>query len=143
MSDMIAKSDYDVLVKSVGDLQERLVKAELVAAAARDNEARTSEIAKAGEISALPVNPVEYGDNLYKLGKLDAALKSYFANLVKTADGMLMELGIFAEHGTTQSAIDTSPVTKAANSANPREALLNLSPRDAALYVASRQAATK
>ena len=140
--EMIAKSDYDILAKSVEQLNARLVKAEAEAEAARDSREREARIVKAAELSALPVTAVELGGNLHKLAKLDPALEQYFSALIKTADEMLTGLGIFEERGTAQAAAFVEPVAKAAKSANPREALPNLSKADAAAYVQARQVAT-
>ena len=145
MSDveMVAKSDYEVLAKSVELLKDRLAKAEAEAEAARDSRERDARIAKAAELTALPVTAVELGSNLHKLAKFDPALAQYFDALIKTADNMLNGLGVFQEYGTSQMPELSEPVMKAAQSADPRAALLSLNARDAAKYVASRQAATR
>jgi len=139
--DMVAKSDYDALVKTVEGLQARVAQAEAETDAARHTQERLTEIAKAGELLALPVNPTELGDALYKLGQSDPALKQYFAALLKTADNMLAGLGIFEERGTAQAAPYEDPVAKAAAAEDPRAALLNLSPQAAVAYIKARQAA--
>jgi len=139
--DMVAKSDYDALVKTVEGLQARVAQAEAETDAARHTQERLTEIVKAGELLALPVNPTELGDALYKLGQSDPALKQYFAALLKTADNMLAGLGIFEERGTAQAAPYEDPVAKAAAAEDPRAALLNLSPQAAVAYIKARQAA--
>jgi len=144
MSDieMVAKAQYDLLSGTVDDLKTRLAKAEALAETARDQQALNESIAKAQELAALPINPTELGTNLWKLAKADAQLAIYFDAVLKASDRLLWDLGIFGERGTDKVADQTDPVLKAAQSANPREALLNLNKRDAAKYVAMRQAAT-
>ena len=144
MSEMetVAKAQYDLLANTVEDLKTRLAKAEAVAEQARDTAALQDTIAKAGELVALPINATELGTNLWKLAKQDATLANYFEAVLKAADKLLLDLGIYGERGTSQVAETTDPILKAAQSADPRAALLALNPRDANEYLAKRQAAT-
>jgi hypothetical protein len=139
--EMVAKAQYDLLAGTVDDLKTRLAKAESIAEAARDASALQDAIAKAGALEALPINPSELGTNMHKLAKSDPQLALYFDAVLKAADKLLLDLGIYGERGIT-TGNDTDPVMKAAQSANPREAMLSLNRRDAAEYLAKRQAAT-
>lgn len=139
--EMVAKAQYDLLAGTVDDLKTRLAKAESIAEAARDASALQDAIAKAGALEALPINPSELGTNMHKLAKSDPQLALYFDAVLKAADKLLLDLGIYGERGIT-TGNDADPVMKAAQSANPREAMLSLNRRDAAEYLAKRQAAT-
>jgi len=144
MSDveMVAKAQYDLLANSVTDLQTRLAKAEAIAESARDTSALQAAIVKAGELVALPINATDLGTNLHKLAKADPELAKYFEAVLKASDKLLLDLGIYGERGTSNVAETTDPILKAAQSADPRAALLALSPREANEYLAKRQAAT-
>ena len=139
--EMVAKAQYDLLAVTVTDLQTRLAKAEQVAEDARDASTLQAYIAKADALVALPISALDLGTNLHQLAKLDVKLANYFEAVLKAADTLLLDLGIYTERGTS-SAAESDPILKAAKSANPKEALLSLSARDQAEYLAKRQAAT-
>jgi len=139
--EMVAKAQYDLLAGTVDDLKTRLAKAEATAEASRDSAALQDAIAKAGALEALPINPSELGTNMHKLAKSDPQLALYFDAVLKAADKLLLDLGIYGERGITTGQ-DIDPVMKASQSADPRAALLGLDRRSANEYLAKRQAAT-
>ena len=144
MSDVetVAKAQYDLLATTVEDLKTRLAKAEEKAALADDASRLQESIAKARALEALPINATELGTNLHKLAKSDPQLAIYFDAVLKAADKLLLDLGIYGERGTSRTADASDPIEKAASATDPRAALLSLDKRAQAEYLAKRQAAT-
>lgn len=144
--ELIAKADYEKLAKAVSDLttqlataQVEIAKAQAEATAQREAREQEGYFEKARALSALPVAAAELGHKLWRLAKQDPESALYFESLLKTADNMLTDFGIYAARGRAQ-ADASDPVVKASLASDPVAALLALDRDAAARYVAKRQA---
>jgi len=140
--EMLEKAKND-LAKSNADLSERLAKAEARAAKQEEQSMIMAEIQKAKSSYAyIPVSQTEIGNFMYWVRKADAEKADWIESVMKSVDAQLRQASLYTEVGS--SYVDSSePVAKAANSANPKEDMLNVDPKAAQEYLARRRSALK
>lgn len=127
----------ETLETESAELKTQLAKAQEDLAKAAEEKTRIEWIEKADVCKSLPVKKDDLGS---RLAKLDKETADWFYAVLKAADKMLADAGVFAEVGTTESGPSTmnekiQSVMKSENKSF-EDALLSLSNDEQSKYIA-------
>mgnify|MGYP001590781298 CR=1 FL=1 len=93
--------------EQITTLKTELVKAQEDVAKAAEEHGRLEWVEKAEVCKSLPIKKDELGGNLAKLAKVDKDVAEWFYAVLKAADKMLSDAGVFAEVGTSEGGPTT------------------------------------
>jgi len=110
---------------------------------AREERDRETYIAKANSFAAIPVAPVELGEQLHALAKWDAKRLSFWTDLLKSVDAMAADAELFIEKGTAFTPEQPDALAVIAKSDDPKAEILKLSKKDAEAYLRSVRSRAK
>ncbi len=136
---------FIALQKSNEDLLIRVEKAENEAAQERDARERLTYLEKAQAISFVPVKSEDLAEQLHWLAKSDPKRLSFWEGILKSADALISDSGVFVEKGTSRSPENLTIVEKAQAMVDSgkvktlKDALLLIPPSEASAYVNSRR----
>ncbi len=140
----------DTVEKTATELEGRLAELEKANAAlvaevekAREERDRETYIAKANSFAAIPVAPVELGEQLHALAKWDAKRLSFWTDLLKSIDALAADAELFIEKGTAFTPEQPDALAVIAKSDDPKAEILKLSKKDAEAYLRSVRSRAK
>lgn len=110
---------------------------------AREERDRETYIAKANSFAAIPVAPVELGEQLHALAKWDAKRLSFWTDLLKSIDALAADAELFIEKGTAFTPEQPDVLAVIAKSDDPKAEILKLSKKDAEAYLRSVRSRAK
>lgn len=140
----------DTVEKTANELEGRLAELEKANAAlvaevekAREERDRETYIAKANGFAAIPVAPVELGEQLHALAKWDAKRLSFWTDLLKSIDALAADAELFIEKGTAFTPEQPDALAVIAKADDPKAEILKLSRKDAEAYLRSVRSRAK
>lgn len=140
----------DTVEKAATELEGRLAELEKANAAlvaevekAREERDRETYIAKANSFAAIPVAPVELGEQLHALAKWDAKRLSFWTDLLKSIDALAADAELFIEKGTAFTPEQPDALAVIAKADDPKAEILKLSRKDAEAYLRSVRSRAK
>lgn len=110
---------------------------------AREERDRETYIAKANSFAAIPVAPVELGEQLHALAKWDAKRLSFWTDLLKSIDALAADAELFIEKGTAFTPEQPDALAVIAKADDPKAEILKLSRKDAEAYLRSVRSRAK